>query len=146
VKKKTSRCILEFFRCKHWWSSMPQNYRSLTIHHWVYSWKCQKCSGDYMSFFELEKRRAISPSSWKNSDFPTEIVHCSRATLCNLYLWLLLCWSHRIRVVCVQLVCVGRGCWSHCIENHTIYFILRFSGVGIFFYPYLYVPKYFSVE
>ena len=63
------------------WSSMPQHYRSLTIHHWVYSWKCQKCSGDCTSFFELEKRRPISPLPWTNS----KIVYWSRVTLCNLY-------------------------------------------------------------
>jgi hypothetical protein len=36
--------------------------------------------------------------------------------------------------------------WSRVTLCSLYYFILRFSGVGIFFYPYLYVPKYFSVE
>jgi hypothetical protein len=32
-------------------------------------------------------------------------------------MWLLLCWSHRLRVVRV-----GRGCWSRFIENHAVSF------------------------
>ena len=46
----------------------------------VYCWKCQKCSGDCTSFFEL-----INPSPITNSDFPTEIVYWSRVMLCKLY-------------------------------------------------------------
>ena len=57
-------------------------YSSNTI---IYSWKYQKCSGDCKSFLELEKCRAISPSPWTNSDFPTDIVCWSMVTLYNLY-------------------------------------------------------------
>jgi hypothetical protein len=61
----------------------------------IFSWFCwgvldlfyvpKKYSRNCRSFFEIEKRRAISPSQCTNSDFPTEIVHWSRVTLCNLY-------------------------------------------------------------
>jgi hypothetical protein len=62
----------------------PKNCRSLIIHQFIIG-SATKCSGNCRSFFEIEKRRAISPPQCTNSDFPTEIVHWSRVTLCNLY-------------------------------------------------------------
>ena len=62
----------------------PKNCRSLIIHQFIIG-SAIKCSGNCRFFFEIEKRRAISPSQCTNSDFPAEIVHWSRVTLCNLY-------------------------------------------------------------
>ena len=62
----------------------PKNCRSLIIHQFIIG-SATKCSGNCRSFFKIENRRAISPSQFTNSDFPTEIVHLSRVTMCNLY-------------------------------------------------------------
>ena len=52
----------------------PKNCRSLIIHQFIIE-SAKTYSGNCRSFFEIEKRRAISPSQCTNSDFPTEIVH-----------------------------------------------------------------------
>jgi hypothetical protein len=98
-------------------------------------WSYVEASGfvlcDCRFFFEIEKRRAINPSQCTNSDFPTEIVHWSRVTLCNLYYFIpkfsgiAIIYEH-FDVIALMLkppasYCVwGRGCWLRCIENHAV--------------------------
>ena len=47
----------------------------------------------------------------------------------NILMWLFLCWSHRLRIVCG-----GRRCWSRCIENHAVSFrnLFVICYIGLF--------------